>query len=121
MSGIEDNVRGVAGAKLQPVVTLKFLSLDALAVNKCAVLAALVYEKEPLALKDDLGVIARYAGVRDYKVFVNLASHTKGSAVEDYIFLLVALHQHQGGEHPRARAVRMMTDRRKGHWSTNGE
>src|ERR1700682_440573 len=118
MSGVEDDVGGVARAKLQAVVTLKSLSLDALAVNKCAVLAALIYEKKTLAFQDNLGVVARYARIGDDKVFVYLTSHTERSAVEDNIFLLIALHQHQGGKHARAGTVRM-TDRSESHWSMN--
>jgi hypothetical protein len=63
--GIEDHVGDIANSKFQPVVALQRLALDFLAIDKGAVLAALVHHAEFAVFRDDHGMVTGDAGVGD--------------------------------------------------------
>src|SRR5580704_7516367 len=78
----EDDIRDFAHPKLEPVVALKALALDALAIHEGSVFAALVNYIKVAILGDDHGVITRNTGVRDHEVLVDLAADGEGRAIQ---------------------------------------
>jgi hypothetical protein len=113
MCGIEENIGRIARPKFQTIAALQFLTLDALAIHECAVLAAQVDQKELLSFLLDLRVVARNPWICDDQILINLSSNGEGGAVQDDILLLTPLHKDKGGKHTGARSV--MADCAQGH------
>ena len=107
MRGIENRVGRIPRSEFQAIIPLQFLALNSFAIDECAVLAALIdQEEKSVFLQHNERVIALHSRIRDNQIFIYLASHTERSAVENNIFLLVSLHQHQRRKHSRPRRLR---------------
>ena len=64
-----------------------------------------VLQKELQTLLHDLRVIARNSGIGDHQVLVYFSAHSKGSPVQDNIFLLTALYKYKRGKYSGTGAV----------------
>src|ERR1022692_3070265 len=103
---IEDGIGRIACAKLQAIVALQLLPLNAFPVDERTVLAALIDEEKPFSFENDQRVIARNSWIGDHQILIDLTAHAERSSIEDDVLLLVTLHQHQRGKHAGTRGLR---------------
>ncbi len=95
---VEDNVDGISRPKLNAIISLQQLALDALAINESSVLAALVNYEELPVLRNDESMVAGNPGIGNYQVLVHLSTDGKRTMVEIQGSLLSSLHEDQTRE-----------------------
>src|SRR5438094_1735273 len=95
-------------------MTLYFLSVDV-----GSVLAALVDHPVGAVIRDNLGVVARYARIGDYQVLVDLAADTERTMDERKSTLLAPLHQDERGKNPWSRLSPRIRYRSNSHAGGN--
>src|SRR5581483_2681445 len=98
MNRVKDNVRAVSNSEFQPVVSLKLVPLDLLAINKSPMLAALILNEKGAFLGGDDRVVARDAGVGDNQVLFDLAAYGEGTVIQRNKALFFTLNQDERRE-----------------------
>jgi len=101
--GVEDDVRNVAHAELDPIVPLQSLALDPFAIDESSMLAALIHYAELSVLRGNQGVVAGDARIGDDQVLIDLSAHRERSVVKVDVALVVPLHENESGKNPRTR------------------
>ena len=105
MLGIKNRIDSIAGTKFEAVIALQCLTLlNSLSVDKCAVLAALVFDVKAAILRDDERVVARNPRVGDRQVLFNLAANRERRVIEIQRALLGPMHKNNAGKHTGADA-----------------
>src|SRR4029077_1595145 len=95
MMGVEDDVRNVAHAELDPIVPLQSLALDPFAIDESSMLAALIHYAELSVLRGNQGVVAGDARIGDDQVLIDLSAHRERSVVKVDVALVVPLHENE--------------------------
>ena len=102
MLRMEDRIDSIPSAKLQAVVALERLALlHAFSVDEGSVLTALVFDEELTIFRDDQGVIAGNARIRNCKVLFDLPTDGEGAVIEIKGAFLVTVDELDARKYPR--------------------
>ena len=101
MMRIENHVYRFANAKLETVIFLESLALDAFSIDVGSVLATLIDDAKLPIFRNDKSMFTRDPRIGDHQIFIHLAADAEGAVVEIDRALLVALHENQRRKYSR--------------------
>src|SRR5579884_2820407 len=101
MQRMKNGIDRISGAKLQPIIPLKFFPLDPLTIDESAVFAPLVLNEETAVFGDKQSVVARYARIANNKVLVHLAANGKRRVIKVKGPLLASVYKNEARKNSR--------------------
>ena len=98
MFRIKNDVRDIANAKFQPVISFQVLALHAFAIDERSVFAALIEHIELAVIGRYQRMIARDTRIGNYQILIYFAPDAERAVIEIDGALLVALHEDERRE-----------------------